>query len=69
VLDEFSGDVSSMISTVSKFYWSAAQVAWFVNVKINSLAFTFLITRKYGDAYLYLPVTSVESAVGSSSLI
>jgi len=41
-----------MISTVSKFYWSAAQVVWFVNVKINSLALTFLITRKYGYAYL-----------------
>jgi hypothetical protein len=69
VLEEFSGDVSGMISFVSKFYWSAVQVVWFANVKINSLALTFLITRKYGDAYLYLPVTSVASAMGSSSLI
>jgi hypothetical protein len=50
VLEEFPGDVSGMISAVSKFYWSAVQVVWFVNVKINSLALTFLITRKYGDA-------------------
>lgn len=49
-LEEFSGDVSGMISIVSKFYLSAEQVVLFINVKINGLALTFLITRKYGDA-------------------
>ena len=38
-------------------------------MKINDLALTFLITRKYGDAYLDLPVTWVACDVGSSSLI
>jgi hypothetical protein len=69
VLEEFSGDVSGMISIVSKLYWSAAQLVSFVNVKINSFTLTFFITRKYGDAYPYLPVTSVASAVGLASLI
>jgi hypothetical protein len=53
MLEEFSGDVSAVISVVSKFYWSAVQVVWFVSVKINSLALTFLITRNMATRNIF----------------
>jgi hypothetical protein len=49
VLEEFFGDVSGMICILSKFYWSAVQVAVYVTVQITT-------GNTYSKMTLTLPV-------------